>query len=177
MSREKKQMFIARDMHKIADILNLFLEYHPAGLLVFFGDVPFPDTEELAALVSAQYSSADAGVRIDGGRDLDYAQSVIEKADSIRDLMDKYGGLKAFRRVCRQFESDCNYYEKTYGKTPNMARLLEDLSRRGSARLLTVGDIACRYHVSTNYLYKKRDVAIMQLARDIYRKDRILVRG
>ena len=160
----RKVSYVPKTVSRIEDVLSLFADYCPTGLACFFGEAEFPDTEELALIVSARYATAEDAGRVDGGKDIPRQQIILEAAESIRDAVASAGGLEAIRAV---FALYCAEF-------PNNARLLREMSYIGrSFRYPSVDEFAYKHHMTPKQFYRKKRKAFVEIAWEIYRRKKM----
>lgn len=156
----KKVSLIPKKVSQIENVLYLFADYCPTGLTCFFRECEFPDTEELAAMVSARYTQGEEVGPVDGGKSTPEEQRIIEAAESVRDVIDSIGGLNVIHKVFMFYEAEI----------PEGARLLKEMNYIGrSFRYSSIEQFALKQHMSLRQFYRKKQAALRQLAWEIYR--------
>lgn len=170
MSNKKKQMVMPRKMREVIAMFDLFMGYYALGLACFMGEEPLPCREDLALMITyAKRGNDDAG-RVDGGERIPYAQTMLEKAETVEGLIEYFGGLEVFRQSFSFFAKlENEACAKSSGRI-NRYDLLRDLSSVGGNRFPSVGSVSFQYHISSRNMQEKKTSALHQIARDIYYK-------
>lgn len=158
--------FVPADVLEIADLLDFFLEKHPAALLIFLGKAKFPTIEELHEMVKCSMrpsaDSAELGVLIQGGPEVPEAQRIVEGVERIDRGIRMVGGIEriieAFRTLRRE--------------SPREFAILRDSIRirKGRPYLsmdLTARKIAERHAMHEDTMRRNRNYILVKLAHEI----------
>ena len=164
MPRSKGERYIPKGMKQIMGLLYLFLGHYPLGLYPFTNRTPFPESAEIAEMVSLVRCGGDLGCHIDGGSKTPAAQKMIESADQIRDIISKNGGLNVYYNIFEWYEKEC----------PERINILRDLSMLKSPGFMTKMQIASAHNMSIRTMDRERDLAILHISREIYRRGQLL---
>ena len=164
MPRRRTERYIPRGMRQIMGLLYLFLSRYPLGLYPFTNRTPFPDTAEIAEMVSMVRCGEDPGCHIDGGDKVAVAQRIIESADQIRDIIKKNGGLNVYYDIFEWYEKEC----------PERVAILRDLSMLRSPGFMTKMHVASAHNMSIRTMDRERDIAILHISREVYRRGQLL---
>ena len=160
----RKASYIPKMVSKVEDILWLFVYYSPTGLACFFGEAEFPDTEELALMVSAKYTVAEDVGRVDGRKDIPHQQLIIESAGNINDVLSSIGGLASAQSVFTLYQAEF----------PTNAQMLKDMAYIGrSFKYPSIEVFAYKHHLTVRQFYRKRAKALIEISWEIYRRWRI----
>lgn len=160
----RKVIYVPKTVSRIEDVLSLFADYCPTGLACFFGEAEFPDTEELATMMSGGCPADDDAGRVDGGRDIPHQQLILEAAEHIRDAVAGVGGLGAFRAVFSLYDAEF----------PANAQLLREMAYIGrSFRYPSVDEFAYKHHMTPKQFYRKKRKAFVEIAWEIYRRKKM----
>lgn len=157
----KKVSLVPKKVSQIEDVLYLFADYCPTGLVCFFGDADMPDMEELAAMALAKYAPAEDAGPVDGGKGTPQQQIIVEANESIHDTIASIGGLEVIRKVFTLYEAEM----------PDNAKLLRDMNYIGrSFRYPSIEAFAYKHHLTEKQFYRKRKKALREIAWEIYRQ-------
>lgn len=156
----RKANTIPRKVKQIEDVIYLFADYCPTGLACFMGE-EYPDSDILSAMSAARWTPpADLG-RIDGGAGIPPQQVVAENSIGISNIIDSIGGLETIRTVFLLYSIE----------KPEEAALLREMSFIGkSFKYPSVEEFAYRNHLSTRQFYRRKSVAINEIAWEIFRR-------
>jgi len=160
MAKRSKERYIPRGMRQIMAVLYLFLNRYSLGLYPFTNRIPFPETPEIAEMVSIARRGGDPGCHIDGGEKLAAAQRIVESADHIRDIIKRNGGLDVYCDTFEWYEAEC----------PERMGILRDLSMLRSPEFMTKMHVASAHNMSVRTMDREVDKAMIQISREIYRR-------
>lgn len=158
MGRQKKGLWIPKDVSRMADILLLFLDKHAAGFLVLCGKCSWPDLEELNEMLRYVNGGADStGVRVQGGPSIPFAQrrvESIESAEWVYKFIDRYGGTAAIATAMREYKQ----------ARPQDCELLRRIGMAGMPGAKSLEALAEEFFMDTKTLYARKRQAVIDIA-------------
>ena len=158
MGRQKKGLWIPKDVSKMADIISLFIDKHAAGYMVLAGCGSWPDLEELHEMLQYVHGSAgDTGVHVQGGPALPLAQrriEAIESAEWVYTFLNKFGGAQVIACVMRDYAR----------QRPRESEILRRVGMAGFPGAKSIEALAGEFYVDVKTLCSMKNQAITEIA-------------
>lgn len=156
--RTGRKRYAPREVTDIAWLIDLFLDRHVLGLAILVGTVPFPPSEEIAAMVRNSVTYDD--VRVKGGEKLPEQQRVVEAVTRVDRAVALAGGIEQINREFRNLRE----------KMPDDYRLLREYTenvrsgRPASLGAASATDIADRHNMHPDTLRRVRNYIVLSVA-------------
>ena len=153
--------------YRVGAVIYLFLNCHAHGLEIMLGMAPFPDSEELAAILAHLRGDVSAfeelGTFIQSHSAVEYGQAVIESAEKIQSVVEMAGGIERFNHVFRECQRE----------NSEDWRILVDwhkwvkIGRPAGGGRGDTWRLVERYHQHPDTLRRRRDRFVLKIADDI----------
>ena len=165
--RMRKNKYYSIETHRLAHVIYLFMACHSRGLEIMLGDAPFPESEDIAAMVvflrGRSAGIEDLGTRIQSSGGRPYEMTVVENAEEIEKIIANAGGIDRISEVVR----DCR------NTNIHQWQAMEDWVRNvtpgrpscGSKPVLPSLSRKYAYHSDT--LRRHREVLLLQIADEV----------
>lgn len=159
---DSKRVHVPAKARNIEDVISLILDRHVAGLLVLLGDEPWPDTEELYAIVSSMHSKDELGVRVRGGRQIPKAQMILEHVEWIQNAVRNVGGIGRINEVFRDLKA---HSQRNWSILKDSCKVKR--GRPFYCTDFTAKKIAEKYYVHEDTMRRNRNFIVQQVAVEI----------